>query len=193
MKHFLTAAVFAAALIASAAASAQQAPGKSASWELKGLKLGMTTEEVTAKFPGATCKNLAQGIDLCVDETATFAGGPAHVVTKFLDGHLINVTINHISRDQAASAAQGLIAKFGQTSRTDVKWKYVEADDKMENVTTYIWNDGDALMFTNPLDEYVAKTKTQYSAVHLRDRGAHDGIWLARAKNPKAVVATDDL
>lgn len=178
-----------AALVAATTTQAQSA--KSTAWELKGLRLDMAAAEVKAMFPASECKLLARGVELCVDKTATFAAGPAHLVTKFLDGRLINVTLNRISRTQAASAAQGLIAKFGPTSYSNTKWKYVEADDKMQNVTTHVWNDGDIVLFVEPLDEFIRKTGTQYSAVTLTSRSKHDGAWIDRANNPDADVATD--
>ncbi|GGD58628.1 hypothetical protein [Pseudoxanthomonas indica] len=97
---------------ASGGASAQVSASPS-DWELKGLKLDMTIEEVKARFPASECKTRAPGIEMCIDKTATFAGGSAHLVTKFLDGQLVSITLNRISIEQTESAGQGLIAKFG--------------------------------------------------------------------------------
>lgn len=178
------------ALLESGTALAQST-GTSETWELKGLRLGMPADEVKSTYPASECEQLALGVELCVDKTATFAGGPAHLVTKFLDGRLISITVNHITRNQATSAAQGLIAKFGDATKVTTKWKYVEADDKMQNVTTHLWLDGDVLIFVDPLDLYLPKSKTQYSAVRLSDRAKHDGAWLPRANAPKTAPATD--
>lgn len=178
-------------LVALGAAPPLQAQAVSDSWELKGLKLGMTAEEAKPKFPASVCEQLAPGVELCVDKTATLAGAPAHLVTKYLDGRLISVTLNHISRQQAASAAQGLIAKFGDATQTTVKWKYVEADDKYQNITYHQWRDGNIILFVDPLDLYLPKKRVQYSAVKLTDLTKHDGVWLQRASNPGAAAATD--
>lgn len=186
MKYLL--AIIATAAILGSPAVAQEAPPQ---WELKGLHLDMTIDEVKTAFPASECKNYAPGIDMCIDETATFAGGSAHLVTKFVDGQLINVTVNRISIDQTESAAQGLIAKFGQPQQNFTRRVYVKSTKSNRVVSSLTWEANEASIDVDPMDLYLPKANQNFGTVVLMYRDRHNNVWVPRAKGQSNPVATD--
>jgi hypothetical protein len=177
------------ALVALATSSAALAGDGAAQWDLKGQKLGMPKEESLALAPNAACKEYAPGVDMCIDKSATFAGTPAHLVLKFLDGKLIAVYANQFDWSKAEEAGAGLTQKFGpakgQTGRT------VHVMDRRGNIssTYYLWQNGSEALVVEPFDD--VRDGEHFAAVKLTDTAVHDKVWLPRAKGQKVADASD--
>lgn len=157
--------------------------GSATAWELKGLKLGMTVAEVLALLPSADCKEPVPGIRACFDDTQTFAGGKAKIVTKFLDGNLIYVAAKYISYEQAETATAGLVQKYGAPTSTFPTKRWVGAKTStMQFVarTNYVWKNGDAMIVVTPFDEHFKKNNEHFSAVTLMLKDVHDREWAPR-------------
>lgn len=182
-------AALAIALVAFAASGVAVAGDGPMEWDLKGQKIGMSKEESLALAPAAMCKEYAPGVDMCIDKKATFAGAPAHLVLKFLDGKLIGVYANQFDWSFADEAGAGLTQKFGpaktQSSRT------VHVADRRGNITsTYrVWKEGTVALVVEPFDDI--RDGNHFAAVKLSDTAVHDQIWIPRAQGKKVAAAGD--
>ncbi len=177
---------FSVACLASSVAIAGDA---AAVWELKGQKLGMTKEASLALAPNATCKEYAPGVDMCIDSTATFAGSPAHLVLKFLDGKLISVTANQLDWQKAEEAGAGLVQKFGPADRQAARSTHVMDRRGTISSTYRLWQDGDIALAVEPFED--VKEGNYFASVDLSDTAVHDQVWLPRAKGQKVAASSD--
>lgn len=182
-----------ALLLPALMAHAYDVSSVSSTWELKGLKLGMTQADVLAAFPASECQTFQPGVVMCIDKTAALAGGPANVVTKFLDDKLIAISVNEVSPEQASAAANALTEKYGPNTRA-VKSKHHNAKGQgYFDSEQLIWEDKAAgvEMYVEPYDYYNNKVRHHRSSVDLLMGNVHDNVWLPRAKSPDATVAPD--
>lgn len=186
-------ALLASVVISSIADAAEPSPPtRASSWELKGLKLGMSASEAKALIPIADCQSPAPGIETCFDSSQTFAEGKVKLYARFLDGALIYVAAKHISLTQADAAAAGLTAKYGPADRTWASRKYVRDQDKMITKKHYVWIEGDVALIVTPFDEDDPSTERRFSAVSLLNKKLYDTAWLPR-RNGSSTAAASDL
>lgn len=169
---------------AGAAETPSAGTGQAASWELKGIHLGESTEAVKTLLPNASCtsKPSDAGIVVCVDDKNSVGGEVASVAVKLLDGHVVSVAIENLTYEQAYSACAPLTQKFGPATFVDrvmVKLKrgrYVETEKK-ERCT---WRDGEMSLFLDPDDWTSEKKQFTYSAIILMDEAKHNREWVIR-------------
>lgn len=167
-----------------AAASPPASTGQAVNWELKGIHLGATAEEVKALLPNAICTSKSDdaGIVLCIDSKNSMGGEIATVTVKLLDDHVVKVAIENLTYEQAHSACAPLTQKFGAATFVDrvmvklQRGRYVETEKK-ERCT---WRDGEMSLFLDPDDWTSEKKQFTYSAIILMDEARHNREWVIR-------------
>lgn len=159
---------------ANKSSSASATTGRSSSWDLKGIRLGMSKADALAAVPQFTCHASAPGVESCRAKGVTFAGGSAEMGLNLLDDKVINVEAVNLGFDQLIAANDALTAKYGYPD--------VDNEIRMPHDFKYYnnlaWKDGTAHLFTFP--DRSDRSKTPVS-VTLRETSLV-GDWIARDK-----------
>ena len=132
-----------AALSITSPAKAEEVAARSASWELKGVRLGQDLAEVRARLPDLQCVEPGTGAWRCTDEHETIVGKPARMVVHALDGKVVSVRVNDMTRQQSMEVLNGLIAKYGDADKYK---QYKGGADEMFGG----WQDGEMYLVVNP-------------------------------------------
>jgi hypothetical protein len=171
-------AAFLAALLAIPCAASDPPP--SAQWEIKGIRLGASREQVLAAAPALACQAepFDPGLESCRDAHAVLADKPALLRVKLLDGRVVLVELARLSRKQAAAAADALAAKYGPANFISEATFRHAFGDHVEKAPKHRWVDGDVQLVVNPLE--VDASGMPSGAVYLFDVQQHDAQWLDR-------------
>lgn len=184
----MTLAVVALASVAPAAAQDSSTRDSSA-WELKGLHLGATMDDVKAAFPGAKCEVEAfdAGLATCMDWKNSLAGSKALLNVKFLDGRAVFISVANIDLKQADAAAVALTAKFGPATVIEANEGHETERFRQRGIYTtadrYTWTQGAHVLEVVPFDWTNKRTGITHAAVVLRDEVKHDREWIVRYNN----------
>jgi hypothetical protein len=167
-------------------ASAQDAhvpPRISSNWELKGLHLGTSTQDVQTAIPAATCKTetFDAGLSTCRDSNNTLAGKSAMVTVRLLDGKAVLIEIANINQAQAKTAAAALAQKYGPASEVRADSYTPPLGDHVVRDQKHLWFDGDIQIVVAPF-QWSSKGRWPYAAVTLMDVAKHDREWIVRLK-----------
>lgn len=159
---------------------------KSENWDLKGLRLGATVDDVKALFPSAECKteSLDTGLVTCMDWKNSLAGGSAVVMVKLLDGDVVYINVGNINLEQASGAAAALTEKYGPATKV-TRHKGQTSESDRENrifklANHYAWLNSPIALQVVPFMWTDRKRGVTYAAVVLKDETRHDNIWLTR-------------
>lgn len=161
----------------------------STAWELKGLRLGSTMDEVKAAFPEAKCSVVTfdTSLSTCKDWNNSLAGGKAMVNVKLLDGVAVFISIENIDLKQADAAAVALTAKFGPATTVEPNEGHETERFRQRGIYTtadsYTWSQGDLFLEVIPFAWTSARTGKNHAAVVLRDEAKHDREWIVRYNN----------
>lgn len=186
LSFFLTATI---CNISTAADEAVQLEGTAANWELKGLRLGASIDQVKAALPSAECdtKPFDAGLTTCMDYNNTLADQKAVVMVKLLEGRVVYIDIGNINLEQARAAATALAVKYGPAGKVLKVEGQTSAANRDRNIWTdadrYTWTNGDILLQVNPFAWTDKKRRVTYAAVVLLDTAKHDRKWLIRYKS----------
>ncbi len=161
----------------------------SSEWELKGLHLGVTLEEVKTALPNAKCvvEHFDQALASCDDWNNTLAEKKAIVTVKFLDGRAVFISIANIDISQSKLAAAALTQKFGSPKKITTLEGHTSVRHRERSIYTdaehYLWKDGNTVLTVNPFEWTNKKSGTTYAAVTLMDEEKHDRQWVVRFNN----------
>jgi hypothetical protein len=164
--------------------AAQQPPVPahvSATWEIKGIRLGASKDDVLAAVPGVVCKVEAfdAGLESCRDENAMLADKRALLRVKLLDGKVVLVELANLGRKQLEAATDALAAKFGPPTDIDESTYKPSFGDHVVRGPRHRWIDGDVQLVMNALEPR-SDGGFPEGAVYLFDVDAHDKEWLGR-------------
>ena len=172
------------------APAAGMAQSRSETWELMGIRLGMTEQDVRKLMPEAECEQFKDGqTALCWNENRTLAGKAATLSVKFLDGRVIRVSVRDIRIAEAKAAIDVLAGRYGSPDGAGSVRADLGGGDNHGGRLLYktpYWKDGNVEIFLNVSDWYSKKRDTTYSAVILQDTPAYSGLWLKKYKGESA-------
>lgn len=163
--------------------------GATANWELKGLRLGNSIEEIKAALPAVKCdtESFDASLTTCTDWNNTLAGKKALVTVKLLEGHAVYICLDNLDLNQAAAAAAALTVKFGPADKVVMVEGQTTAANRDRNVWTdaerYTWSNGEVLLQVDPFSWTDNKRRVTYAAVILEDTTKHRHQWLIRYKS----------
>jgi hypothetical protein len=118
--------------------------------ELKGLGIGDTKEQVLEVFPDMTCSSVAEGLERCTTENATYADEPAVAQVRLMDGRVIDVKLSMINvATLIETVRRTLIRRLGEPS-TSRRFEAVSRQN-------FFWNRGDSQLHGDPMDTRVGE------------------------------------
>lgn len=164
-------------------------------FELKGIALGMTQDQVKAALPNADCDILGDGtISDCFDANGSFGGRPAQILVRLLEGKVVLVSATRMTQTDAFDAADALKVKFGAPDEIR-SYRVTLVRPDQEKWVVYrcpVWsiNGGAQMLTVDPAGYTDEKRRFTYASVKLVDLHLHDNVWMAKKKNK---TATNDL
>ncbi|WP_156968986.1 hypothetical protein [Arenimonas metalli] len=163
---------------------AANASEPSADWDLKGLRLGASVDEVKELFPAAACEAEPHdaGLVYCLDRRSSLGGTPAFLAVKLLDGQTVNIALENISYDQMRAAVPTLIEKFGEPEYSESIADNVleRRGEKTVVRERHVWTgDNDAVVIAKPFDWSNERRRVTYSSIILMSE-AKQKEWAVR-------------
>lgn len=150
--------------------------------ELKGLRLGMTAEEVKALYPQATCEQMAEGLERCSDPEATINDRKSHLDIYFLDGTLLSVSYQRLLTRHAQDIGDLLAAKFGPPTYRAMETAWHLGSDSQDRRPRSTWDREGEQLQVIPFALHDRKADNTYSTVRLIHATRWDGEWLPRLR-----------
>lgn len=173
-------------------AASEAGPPSRPAFELKGIALGMTQEQVKAALPNADCATLGDGtISDCFDTNSSFSGRPAQILVRLLEGKVVMVSATRMTQTDAFDAADMLKVKFGAPDEIrNIRVALVRPDQEKWAVyrcPAWSTNRGAQLLTVDPAAFTDQKRRFTYASVVLLDVHLHDDVWMAKKKNKASI------
>lgn len=170
-------------------------PASQPVFELKGVALGMTQEQVKAALPNADCDTLGDGsISDCFDPNSSFGGRPAQILVRLLEGKVVLISATRMTQTDAFDAADALKVKFGSPDEIrNVRVSLVRPDQEkwvVYRCPAWSINGGAQLLTVEPAAYTDKKRRFTYASVTLLDVHLHNDVWIAKKSNK---ASTNDL
>ncbi len=185
--------------LSATAAAADGTDANTTPFELKGVRLGMSIEDVKSAMPNMICdwSSRDRGTLDCHDDTITFANKPAVLSVAALDGEVVYVAIQKLDIDDLPAAVDALQAKYGEeTLRAPQHTAYLRGKDRRSGpFTVWAWKRGSVELRTLPVDLINSPRRANWSSIQLIDHIKYDKIYVPRwnGKSPAIRPGADDV
>lgn len=170
--------------LSTTAAAADGTDANTTPFELKGVRLGMSIEDVKAAMPNIICDWSSRDRNTldCHDDTITFADKPAVLSVAALDGEVVYVALRGLYIDDLPAAVKALQAKYGEeTLRTQQHTAYLRGKDRRNGpFDVWAWKRGSVELRTLPVDLLNSPRTANWSSIQLIDHIKYDKIYVPR-------------